>query len=402
MNFKKVTLGDYTVDVSYGLSLPSTGTKGKNRFLRITDIQNNSVDWESVPFCIPNEKKDISKALLKNGDIVFARTGATTGKSFVIQNCPKDAVFASYLIRVRLNTQIDPIFIHYYFQTPHYWSQITTNSVGSTTVGVNSTKLKDLQIPLPPLPIQKNIVQVLDKAQQLIDLREKQIQLFDELVQSIFYEMFGDPVTNPKGWAILCFGDHLNAIDSGWSPKCLTNPAPSNSWGVLKLSAVTGGIYKSYENKELPINIKPKEKIEVKKGDLLFTRKNTAELVGSCAYIFDTPSKLMIPDLIFRFNLKSSLESLYIWGLFNSKTFKSNITTLAGGSAASMINISKSKLEKLEIPVPPIKLQNEFAEKVQKIEAQKVLMQQSLVEMKNNYNSLMQRAFRGDLFEESP
>jgi len=163
MNFKKIKLLDIAIDISYGLSLSADTKKTNNKLLRITDIQNRSVDWSTVPYCTPKLTSKIKNYYLKNGDIVFARTGATTGKSYIITDCPDGAVFASYLIRVRVNESVFPKFLFYFFQTPFYWSQISSNSVGSTTAGVNSTKLKGLRIPLPPIKTQKRIVSLLDR-----------------------------------------------------------------------------------------------------------------------------------------------------------------------------------------------------------------------------------------------
>ena len=107
---KNVKLSEVTDSVEYGITAPASEAPIGPKFLQITDIQNGSVDWSSVPFCKADEQKLKSSRLI-SGDIVFARTGATTGKSFLIRACPENAVFASYLIRVRPGPQVDPIFL---------------------------------------------------------------------------------------------------------------------------------------------------------------------------------------------------------------------------------------------------------------------------------------------------
>ena len=116
--------------------------------MRITDIQNNNVNWKNVPFCTIREDK-INDYLLQKGDILFARTGATVGKSFLIANDIPKSVFASYLIRVQLNGDVLPQFIAYFFQSPKYWIQIGANSVGIGQPNVNGSKLKKLLIDFP-------------------------------------------------------------------------------------------------------------------------------------------------------------------------------------------------------------------------------------------------------------
>lgn len=347
--------------------------------------------------------KEITKYRLKRGDILFVRSSLKKeGVAFCSSYESEDeCLFSSFMIRITCDSiKVYSPFLTYQLRSPSGRSQLLARSNTSTITNISQNGLKKVNVWLPPLETQKRIVELLDRAQTLIDKRKEQIALMDQLIQSLFYDMFGDPVLNPMGWEVKIFKDFLNNIDSGWSPKCLAYPANENKWGVLKLSAVTGGRYNSSQNKQLPDDVFPKEKNEVKKGDLLFTRKNTKELVGSCAYVFDTPSKLQIPDIIFRLNTKNDVEKLYIWGLFNDQRFRSQITALASGSAASMINISKAKLNKLVIIVPPLELQNIFADRVKNIEFQKNAMTTSLHELENNFNSLMQRAFKGELINE--
>src|SRR3990167_2145919 len=150
--------------INYGYTEKASFKKIGPKFLRITDIQDNCVDWGTVPFCKIG-KDELSKYLLSEGDIVFARTGATTGKSFLLTNPPL-AVFASYLIKLRiLNLEIlAPEFLFLFFQTKTYWDKIETGLSGSAQGGFNATKLAEISVPLPPLPEQQRIVAILDEA----------------------------------------------------------------------------------------------------------------------------------------------------------------------------------------------------------------------------------------------
>jgi len=131
--------------INYGYTESASVEKIGLKFLRITDIQNQSVDWESVPYC-SIEANDFPKYKLSDGDIVFARTGATTGKSYLVKDTPK-AVFASYLIRLQLNaTDLLPEFVNLFFQTHTYWDNIRSGVSGSAQGGFNATKLGELII----------------------------------------------------------------------------------------------------------------------------------------------------------------------------------------------------------------------------------------------------------------
>ena len=154
------SIGDYS-KINYGYTSKASFNNGAYKLLRITDIQNNSVDWNMVPYCDVDSKK-LSNVLLHDGDIVFARTGATTGKSFLIKN-PNKTVFASYLIRVSVNREkILPEYVMHYFQSADYWRQINDGISGSTQGGFNATKLGKLKIPIINKTEQKKLIDKLD------------------------------------------------------------------------------------------------------------------------------------------------------------------------------------------------------------------------------------------------
>lgn len=151
-----VRLGNLSAAIQYGLS-NSAEPQGTHRLLRITDIQDGKVDWNTVPFTTVNDPESY---LLKTGDIVFARTGATVGKSFLIAETPYPSVYASYLIRIRLLGSLSPEYIYQFFDSACYWSQITDKSVGVGQPNCNGTSLKELFIPLPPIGEQLRIVPI--------------------------------------------------------------------------------------------------------------------------------------------------------------------------------------------------------------------------------------------------
>ena len=147
-------LGTISFAIQYGLSNSAEQT-GTHRLLRITDIQNGNVNWNEVPFTTIKNADDY---LLHKGDIVFARTGATVGKSYLIKSTPFPAVYASYLIRISLLSNIIPEYIYHFFNSQCYWEQITDKSVGVGQPNCNGTSLKELFIPLPPVSEQLKIV----------------------------------------------------------------------------------------------------------------------------------------------------------------------------------------------------------------------------------------------------
>ncbi len=267
---------------------------------------------------------------------------------------------------------------------------------GSTMKHVNRGDFLGTKIPLPPLATQKKIAAVLEKADQLRKDCHQMEQELNSLAQSVFIDMFGDPVTNPKGWEVCTLSNVVESIQGGKSPKCESRPAMNNEWGILKLSAVSGGLYRPEQNKAILVDTLPNPDIELKQGDLLFTRKNTYELVGACAYVRETPEQLMLPDLIFRFQMPQKLK-VYLWGLFNNQSFKLKVRGLASGAAGSMPNIAKSKLYDLTLPLPPESEVDKYTRSIFSVWKQQDTTKQLLDSYQSNFNALMQKAFKGEL-----
>jgi type I restriction enzyme S subunit len=180
--------------INYGYTESASPEMVGPKFLRITDIQDNKVDWSSVPYC-PIEASDYPKYKLADGDIVFARTGATTGKSYLVAD-PPESVCASYLIRVQVDrAEMLPPFVNLFFQTQAYWDNIRTGVSGSAQGGFNATKLGELVIPFPRSKAdQQSIVAKLDaisaETQHLESLYQRKLAALDRLKKSLLHQAF--------------------------------------------------------------------------------------------------------------------------------------------------------------------------------------------------------------------
>ena len=150
-----VRLGDISKDIRYGYTA-SAKENGNSKFIRITDIQNGRVNWNTVPFCSVPDSKIQALQLLKD-DMLIARTGGTVGKSYKIENIPTTSVFASYLIRIRFFLVGKEDYTKYVMQSPLYWSFISKKQSGTGQPNVNATKLSKFIFPLPPLSEQNRI-----------------------------------------------------------------------------------------------------------------------------------------------------------------------------------------------------------------------------------------------------
>ena len=161
------TIEDISNSILYGVNEPSKAS-GNYKLLRITDIQKGKVDWETVPFTDYDGKK-AEQYLLSDRDILFARTGATVGKSYLASNAPSNAIYASYLIRVRYSNLMCPQYVKFFFESGYYWEQISSSSVGVGQPNVNGASLGKLIIPIPPVAEQIRVAKEANKLLCIID-----------------------------------------------------------------------------------------------------------------------------------------------------------------------------------------------------------------------------------------
>ena len=173
-NFTK--LEELIVDTQYGYNA-SALKSGANKFLRISDITDGKVNWESVPYC---DCSDEGTYLLKTNDLLIARTGGTTGKSFIIENPPKKSIFAGYLIRIRANEENKAEYLNLFLNSYVYWSQIMSLNKGEFRPSVNATKLKNLIIPKVDVNIQEDAINI-SKGKSVVGYKVLEAQISQAL-----------------------------------------------------------------------------------------------------------------------------------------------------------------------------------------------------------------------------
>ncbi len=160
-NWKWVRLGDLAEQIQYGYNSPAQ-ENGRIRMVRISDIQNGKVQWESVPYC-DIEEDSIKDYLLKKNDILFARTGGTVGKSYIVKDVPSEAVFAGYLIRTSYCSMVDSQYMKYFMESDLYWKQIRNGTIAMAQPNCNGKTLSKMLVPFPPFNEQKRIVDSINR-----------------------------------------------------------------------------------------------------------------------------------------------------------------------------------------------------------------------------------------------
>lgn len=267
---------------------------------------------------------------------------------------------------------------------------------GATFKEISKSIVEEIEVPIHKLEIQQKIATILDKSQSLIDKRKEQIEVCDELVKSLFYEMFGDAVLNPKGWDIRDLGT-LGYFKNGMNYK------QSDSGFNIKFLGVSEFKYGNTINNSnilpiLELQQEPNEEYLLKKGDIIFVRSNgSKELVGRSILVRELEEKTIYSGFCIRYrNQYGEVIPDFLIQLFLNQNFKKSFKKDSRG--ANINNLNQQMLSSLKVIVPPLSLQNKFATQVEKIEQQKTLLEQSLKELENSFNSLMQMAFKGELF----
>lgn len=293
-----------------------------------------------------------------------------------------------------------PAYLVHYLRSAAFLNYITPRVAGAKMPRVVMDDFWAHEVPHPrDLREQARIVELLDQADALRRQRTEADKKLARLLPALFCHHFGDPIKGAQKLESKPLSSLLSSIDSGDSPRCLDRPALPNEWSVLKLGAVSWGRFDGSQNKVLPGDLNPDGSLEVRPGDLLFSRKNTLELVGATALVRSTRARLLLPDLIFRLVPRddANITKEYLWCLLSQPSMRSRLRSIASGAAGSMPNISKGRLEGLEIPLPPLETQHLFSRQVHAALDIEAHAAASAAKLETLFQTLLHRAFTGEL-----
>ncbi len=293
------------------------------------------------------------------------------------------------------NQRLDSVYCYYAlrYTTP----AIVALGRGATFAEINKEMFERVRIPVPTLDEQKRIAALLDKADRLRRARRYVQELSNSFLQSVFLDMFGDPMTNPCGWATVELGDLVQAFEGGVNFNPVSEGGPSSPWRVLKISSVTSGEFKPDESKAISPDTTFNESLIVRKGDLIISRANTTELVGAVCMVRHTPPQVLLPDKLWRIKLRSTAEvnANYVLHILQLPHTRRIIGELATGTSGSMQNISKDKAGTIPIMLPPEERQGKFAEVVRQVERLRAQQREADRQAEHLFQTLLHRAFSG-------
>ncbi|HFY9784861.1 TPA: restriction endonuclease subunit S [Escherichia coli] len=360
-------------------------------WIKSGDLKDSKI-YEANEYITAAGLENSSAKIVEKDSILIAMYGATVGRLAILGI---NAATNQAICNIRPDTTIADMKYLYYFLKSKF-SYFVENAVGGAQPNISQGLIKSLEAPLPSLDEQKRIADILDKAAGVCQKREQAIKLADDFLRATFLEIFGDPVKNPKGWKKNKIKKGVLDITSGWSATGENIPCKSDEFGVLKISSVTSGIFKPEENKMVDSEtiLASKKLIFPKKGDLLFSRANTRELVAAICMVHQDYDNLFLPDKLWSIKLDHDLLlPEFFLVLIQNEKIRDLLTKQATGTSGSMLNISKNKFEETEIIFPEINVQKYFCNTFRKTINLKEKLIKSNELANESFNSLSQKVF---------
>ena len=399
-----VSLSSLTEDPQYGFTASADATPIGPKFVRITDLQDGQINWKDVPYC---ECPEPTKYLLKAGDILFARTGATTGKTHFVE-FDADAIFASYLIRVRPRSSVRADYLYSFFQSDSYWSQIISEKEGSAQPNVNGRKLMTIILPSPDAVLQGQIVEFLKAVRtrqdglqvdlpllsppfheqrrivERIESLSAKLGVIDRLVDEVQEE--SDSVVPsalsgafdytpgcelPKDWRWLDLSEVLHPDGCGMMTGpfgTLLQKSDIQTEGIPVLGIANVQVnrfFPGFRDFVTPAKAEALQAYALEPGDIVIARSGT---VGrSCVLPEVAPRPVMSTNLI-RLRLdRSVMAPRLLCMLFNgSRLIERHIDSECRGSTREFF--TQKILSRLQLPVPPLHEQERKLQELERLE----------------------------------
>jgi type I restriction enzyme S subunit len=361
-----VRLGE-VCEAQTGTRDPRKRPEATFRYIDIASVDNKSKKISEVGSVIGIEAPSRARQVLKENDVIVSMTRPNLNAVALVPRELDDEICSTGFSVLRAKPCVLPSYVFHYVKTPAFISATSSAVAGALYPAITASFLRSLPIPLPPLDEQRRIVGLLDRAAEIMRRADAARAKARAIIPALFLDTFGDPATNPKGWPIVELGDVIARITGG---KNIEAGNGTSKYRIMKVSAVTSGIFKAHEAKPAPDYHIPADDHHVRVGDFLFSRANTSELVGAVAIADDVPAGLLLPDKIWRIEwIPTRIEPRYAYSLLRSSEIRRIFAVIGSGTSGSMKNISQAKLVRVPIPLPPLAIQTAFAEQTHRLES---------------------------------
>ena len=353
------------------------------------DIQNKELVKREM------DKNKIEQKKLKKGDIIIEKSGGSPNQPVgrvVFFNLNSNDIFLcnNFTSILRIKEKINSKYIFYFLRNSYKNNKVL--KFQNKTTGIINLKLQDYLngscIYLPELRIQNKVVNILDILESILEKNQNYLNYLKELTKSLFTRMFGDIKTNDKNWEIKKLGEVVET-QYGTSKKATS---VVGEFPILRMNNITYSGEMDYKDlKYIELSDSEKEKFLLKKGELLFNRTNSKELVGKTG-LFNLDIPMAFAGYLIRIKPSNLIHSKFLLFFMNSEFMKKLLYNKAK-NIVGMANINAKELEDFSIILPPIELQKKFAERIEKIEKLSFEIEKSIKEAENLYNSLISKYF---------
>lgn len=367
--------------------------------IRIGDIFDNKVNISNGTAFLKDYNEKLNKFIIEKGDILIALSGATTGK-FGIYTDEEQALLNQRVAKISPKDSITNKYLYHYMNKLQ--DIIYGKALGCAQPNISPNEIGEIDIYVPSVLEQDKISNILDVAKDLIDKRKEQIEALDELVKSKFIEMFGDPINNPKGWEVKKLKSLSIKILSGNTPKGGSEVYVNNgimffrSQNVWKNKLILDDIAyidRETHNKMLKSSLKNRDILMTKTGRI--NTENSS--LGRAAMFLGEDDSANINGHVYLIRLKEEIVNEFILYILTSKEYRGYIRSVCVGGIDKR-QLNKEHIEDFPIIFPPVEQQKKFVTYVKQVDKIKLKMEKGLKELEDNFNSLMQKAFKGDLF----
>ncbi len=388
-----VRLADIATQGQYGLNAAAMKQGKGIRYVRITDIDEHGTLRSEGAAYVPLTTENIDSYRLEPGDLLIARSGATAGKSLLFRGLEESAVFAGYLIRFRLDvTQALPEYVRYYLRSNAYWNYIKATTRAVAQPNINAKELACLPIPLPAIPEQRRIVDLLSRAEGIVRLRREAEKKAAELIPALFLEMFGDPATNPKGWVERRLGDLAEKISDGpFGSNLKTSHYVESGVRVIRLQNIgIGELIDDAKAYVSPEHFASLPRHRCLPSDVIIGTLGDPNLR---AFVLPPtiPEALNKADCVQFRCLQNVVSPAYVCWLMNMPSTLAMAASLVQG--ITLTRISMGRLREMIVPVPPFDVQQDFADRVEMMDSIKYQQVIATAKAQAAFEALLARCF---------
>lgn len=401
MSWPEVHLNDVASTITKGTTPKTLGYSYANSgipFLRAENLRNGSLEAGQETLFIDQEThQHLARSSIQPNDVLISIAG-TIGRVGLVPATAEPMNCNQAVAIVRLANGLQPRFLMYWLMSDEAKYQMSGAKVTLTIPNLSLGQIGRFAVPLPAPSEQCRIVEILDKTDALRKRAREADAKTARILPALFLKMFGDPATNPMGWPVVPLAKVIARVEAGWSAQSEARWRKTGEFGVLKVSAVTSGVFLPQEHKAVASIPDGRNLVIPKRGDLLFSRANTRELVAATCLVEDDHPQLFLSDKLWRLvPHEGSATTPYLRELLAFDAIRDRFRASSSGSSGSMLNVSQDAVLRTEVPIPPFTVQKRFEDRTWKVLTVRRDIKTAATALETIRALLFQRAFCGQL-----